>query len=91
MADLRVEAARYWEMGFNIVALFFENKSGKVEKRAFVEWGKWHRERQTEEEFNSQPWERADGFGVVCSYPNKDGLFLAVIDYDVKNVSEEAK
>ncbi|MEM3798368.1 MAG: hypothetical protein QXY74_08070, partial [Candidatus Bathyarchaeia archaeon] len=91
MADLRVEAARYWEMGFNIVALFFENKSGKVEKRAFVEWGKWHRERQTEEEFNSQPWERADGFGVVCSYPNRDGLYLAVVDYDIKGVSEEAK
>jgi len=91
MADLKVEAARYWEMGFNVVALFFEDKSGKVEKRAFVEWGKWHKERQTEEEFNSQPWERADGFGVVCSYPNKDGLFLAVVDYDVKNVGEEAK
>ncbi|MEM2440513.1 MAG: bifunctional DNA primase/polymerase, partial [Candidatus Bathyarchaeia archaeon] len=91
MLDLKVEAYRYWQMGFNVVALFFEDKGGKVEKRAFVEWGKWHRERQSEEEFNSQPWERADGFGVVCSFPNKDGLFLAVVDYDVKGVDEGAK
>ncbi|MEM1757208.1 MAG: phage/plasmid primase, P4 family, partial [Candidatus Bathyarchaeia archaeon] len=89
--DLKAEAYSYWRMGFNVVALFFEDKGGKVEKRAFIEWGNWHRERQTEEEFHSQPWDRADGFGVVCSYPNRDGLYLAVVDYDVKKVSEEAK
>ncbi|MEM2768001.1 MAG: phage/plasmid primase, P4 family [Candidatus Bathyarchaeia archaeon] len=93
MADLKAEALRYWQMGFNVVALFYEyDGEGKVSnKRAFVEWGRWHSQRQTEEEFNSQPWDRADGFGVVCSFPNKDGLFLTVIDYDVKKVTEEAK
>jgi len=90
---LKAEARRYFEQGFNVVAMFFEYaEDGSVaRKRAFVEWQKWHTERQTLEEFEAQPWERAEAFGVVCSFPNKDGLFLAVVDYDVKKVSEEAK
>jgi len=45
---------------------------------------------QNREEFDSQPWQDADGFAVVCGTDNSEGLFVAAIDFDVKNVSEDA-
>jgi len=91
--DLRAEALRYFEQGFNVVAMFYEyDGNGNVARKgALVEWGKWHTQRQTMEEFESQPWDKAEAFGIVCSFPNKEGLFLTVVDYDVKKVSGEAK
>jgi hypothetical protein len=86
-------AARDWfNKGFNVVAVRFELEAdGKVSKKPLAEWSKWINQRQTLEEFEAQPWSIADGFGVVCSYPNNEGLYLAVVDYDVKKVSEEVK
>jgi len=89
---VKAEAFKYFEHGFNVVAVFLEQRiDGKVIKKPLVEWSRWQKQRQTFEEFETQPWQNADGFGIVCSWPNKDGLFLAVVDYDVKKVSEEAK
>jgi len=90
--DLK-EAARAWfNQGFNIVAVRFEpDADGKVSKKPLVEWSDWINRRQTLEEFEAQPWDRADGFGVICCWPNSEGLYLAVLDYDVKKVNEEAK
>ncbi|MEM3705354.1 MAG: phage/plasmid primase, P4 family [Candidatus Bathyarchaeia archaeon] len=89
---VKAEAFQYFEHGFNVVAVFLEQSiDGKVIKKPLVEWSRWQKQRQTIEEFETQPWQNADGFGVVCSWPNKDGLFLAVVDYDVKKISEEAK
>jgi len=86
-------AARDWfNKGFNVVAVRFElDEDGKVSKKPLAEWSKWINHRQTLEEFEAQPWYSADGFAVVCSYPNAEGLYLGVVDYDVKKVSDEAK
>jgi hypothetical protein len=84
------DGARWWfDRGFNVVAVKYEDYG--VSKKPLVEWRKWINQRQTLDEFENQPWNLADGFGVVCSYPNAEGLYLAVVDYDVKKVSEEAK
>jgi hypothetical protein len=87
------DPARYWfNRGFNIVTVRYENEeNGKVGKRPLIEWREWVSRRQTVEEFEDQPWGQADGFAIVCAYPNSEGLYLAGVDYDVKKVSEEAK
>jgi len=86
------DAAREWyNKGFNVVAIRYEIEEGKVKKTPLVDWGEWQIRRQTPEEFENQPWESADGFAIVCSYPNEEGLYLSTVDYDVKKVSEEAK
>ncbi|MBS7648111.1 bifunctional DNA primase/polymerase, partial [Candidatus Bathyarchaeota archaeon] len=85
-------AKRYYEDGFNVVAVKLSIASdGSVEKKPLVNWSAWINRRQTEEEFEAQPWSTADGFAIVCSWPNKDGLYLAVVDLDVKKVSADAK
>ena len=79
-----MEAAReYWEMGFNIVLV-----NGK---QPLHEWKQWQSQRQTFEEFENLPWDKADGYGVVCGYAPENGLYLAVIDFDVKGTSEQAQ
>jgi len=91
--NLKEEAKRFYDWGFNVVAFGYgpPDADGKVSKKPLVEWQKWQTERQTLEEFEAQPWDRADGFAVICSYPNRFGYYLAVVDYDTKNVNEEAK
>ena len=91
--SLREAAREWWRQGFNVVALYFEPdpESGKVVKRPFAQWSEWQSRRQTEEEFEAQPWDKADGFGIVTNYPSNEGLYLAAVDLDVVRVSEEAK
>jgi len=92
LQSLKEAAREYWLKGFNVVAVAYEqDEDDKVSKKPLVEWGKWQTERQCLEDFEAQPWDVADGFGVICNVPNNDGYYLAVVDYDVKNVSNEAQ
>ena len=69
------EAAKtYWAMGLPVVPV--------KGKRPLVQWAKWQRNPQTFKEFESLPWDKADGFGVLCGLKGKNGLYLAVIDID---------
>ena len=83
MTDLQDAARQYYEQGCNIVAV--------KQKKPLVEWARWQTQRQTSEELENQPWIQADGFAVVCGTKLENGLFMAAIDFDVKNVSEEAQ
>jgi energy-coupling factor transporter ATP-binding protein EcfA2 len=87
MNELKQAAFKWWQQGFNVVPV----KIVDDKKQPLGDWGQWHSRRQTEKDFNELPWHAADGFGIVTDYPNSQGLFLAVVDYDVKRVSEEAK
>lgn len=91
--DLKAEAKRYYDLGFNIVAIKYEGiKGGKVGKKPLCDWGKWHTQRQTVEEFEAQNWSEADAFAIVTDFPNKDGFYLTIVDFDTKGeVTEEAK
>jgi hypothetical protein len=92
MSELKAAARSWFDQGFNVVAFRFKiDDEGELSKQPLIEWNKWKSQRQTLEEFENQPWSISDGFGVVCGYPNAEGLFLAVVDYDVKKVSEDAK
>ena len=82
---MKSAALNYWNLGFNVVPF-------KVaEKKPLAKWEKWENQRQSLEEFESLPWNNADGFGVVCGRPNEQGFSLCVVDFDVKNTSLEAQ
>ena len=45
--DLKSEAKRYFDAGFNVVAIKYgEIKDGKVSKKPLCDWGKWQKQRQ---------------------------------------------
>lgn len=86
MNELKTVAYEYFEKGgLNVVPFHVK------EKHPLVEWQRWENSRQTEEEFDSLPWNEADGFGVVCGRPNDQNLSLAVVDFDIKKTSLEAQ
>jgi len=90
--DLKASAYLWFTQGFNVVAVSLTPQTnGVYAKKPLCEWGKWVNQRQTQDEFDAQNWDTANGFGVVCSYPNNQGYYLAVVDFDVKNVGEDAK
>jgi len=89
--DLKAVAYSYWQQGFTVVPIVFVKENGGVKKQPLVEWKKWESQNQTIEEFEALPWDRAEGFAVLCGKPNKEGLSLGVIDFDVKKTTAEAQ
>jgi ribosomal protein S27AE len=79
--DLKAIAYEWWTLGVPVVSL--------EGKRPLVEWAKWQTQQQTREEFEGLPWERADGFAIICGAKTKDGFYVGALDFDVKNLPEE--
>jgi hypothetical protein len=80
--ELKAAAEAYFEIGFNVLTI--------KGKQPLEKWEKWQLERQTEEEFRNLNFSESDGIGLVCGTKSENDLFLAIIDYDVKNLSPEA-
>ncbi|MEM3628640.1 MAG: bifunctional DNA primase/polymerase [Candidatus Bathyarchaeia archaeon] len=76
--ELKAAAKKYWSQGLNIVVL-----SGK---KPLHDWTRWQTEKQNEKDFQNLPWEEADGFALICGQQTANGLYLGVIDFDVKNL-----
>jgi hypothetical protein len=55
------------------------------------EWKQWQEDRQSETDFEALPWNEADGFALIGGSKLDDGLYFAAVDFDIKNVSKEAK
>jgi len=91
--ELKFHAQQYFDLGVPVVPLkiWFDKEKNKWQKTALTEWKKWQTERQTETEFVNLPWNEANGYGIVLGQKTKDGFYFAVLDYDTKNVSEEAR
>jgi hypothetical protein len=83
MTVLKCAATEYFDKGANIITV--------KQKKPLVEWASWQTQKQTREEFENQPWNEASGFAIVCGTKLENDLFIAAVDFDVKNVSEEAK
>ena len=81
--SLKEAAYNYWLQGLNVVLL--------REKKPLHEWRRWQTERQSEGDFEALPWSEADGFALICGSRLSNGLYFAAVDFDVKNVSEEAR
>ena len=83
MQGLRETAYNYWLKGLNVVLL--------KEKKPLHEWRRWQTERQSVSDFEALPWDEADGFALIGGSRLENGLYFSAIDFDVKNVNEEAK
>ncbi|MCS7115415.1 MAG: bifunctional DNA primase/polymerase [Nitrososphaerota archaeon] len=81
--SLKETAYNYWFQGLNIILL--------KEKKPLHEWKHWQNERQSLNDFEALPWGDADSFALIGGSKLESGLFFAAIDFDVKNVSEEAR
>jgi len=89
---LKTAAFEWWQKGFVAVPIFFiKEENGDVRKQPLVQWSHWQNQEQTLEEFESLPWDKAEGVAVLCGKPNKEGLCVAVADFDVKKTSAEAQ
>ena len=90
--DLKTAAFEWFKRGFVVVPMvFIKEDNGNVHKQPLVEWRKWQNQEQTLQEFESLPWDKAEGFEVLCGKPNKDGLYIGVADFDVKKTAPEAQ
>jgi hypothetical protein len=81
LSNLKEAANIYWSIGIPVVPL--------EGKKPLVEWAKWQTQPQNREDFEGLPWERADGFAILCGTKTLEGLYVGAIDYDVKNVPSE--
>jgi len=92
ISNVKSTARQYWQQGFNVVPLHIEShETEKWMKKPIVKYERWWTERQTKDDFEAFPWEEANGFAVLCGTPNDDGCYLSAVDFDVANVSDEAK
>jgi hypothetical protein len=85
-AELRAAAQAYWEQGYVIIPFRYgtDDKGEITKKPDVLEWKEWQTRPQTKQEFDALRLETADGFGLLCGVPNKDGLYPGALDYDVK-------
>ena len=83
MSETQDSAKTYFDQGVPVVAV--------KQKKPLVEWAHWQTKPQTAEEFEALPWSEADGFAVICGTKLNNGLYAGAVDFDVKNVSEEAQ
>src|SRR4030042_1046821 len=80
---ISIAARAYFEQGVPVIAV--------EQKKPLVEWGHWQTEEQKQDVFNAQPWGNADGFAIICGTKQRNGLYVGAVDFDLKNVSEDAK
>jgi len=83
---LKEAAYQYWKQGQAVVTFLISKEA----KKPLVEWKKWIDGEQTEAEFQDQPWDKANAFGLVCGRKLKNNLYFGALDFDVKNISQEA-
>lgn len=75
-------ARAYYLQGNNIVPV-------NAKKEALVKWAKWIKVRQIEKDFEALPWQQAEGFCVVCGRKLNNGMYIGVVDIDVKKTTQE--
>ncbi|WP_161969693.1 primase C-terminal domain-containing protein [Candidatus Methanodesulfokora washburnensis] len=80
--ELRNRAKYWWELGCDIVLM--------KEKRPVHDWKRWMNERQSEDDFNSLPWDKADGFAIILGQKAKNGLYICAIDLDIRENNSTA-
>ena len=83
MTAPQTTAREYFNGGANIVPV--------KQKKPLTDWARWQTQRQTTEEFENLPWTNADGFAVICGTKLNNNLFTAAVDFDIKNVTDQAQ
>ena len=91
--DLKSASLPYFNMGLAVVPikLYYIEEKKEWKKQPLIDWAIWKKRQQTVEEFENLKWNEANGFGIILDLPTKDGVYVVVVDYDTKKISEEAK
>lgn len=84
MLELKDVSFAYYSRGLSIVPISMNGS----DKKPLLEWQRWQTQHQTKEEFDDLPFEKANAFGVICGQKLNNGLFLGVVDFDLKNLEE---
>jgi len=74
--EVKTEAFNYWQRGHRIVAL--------KEKTPLVKWQKWEKEPQSLQDFENLPWDKADGFAIICGVKPSNNFYVGVLDLDLE-------
>lgn len=78
-------AEYYHALGIPVIPFeIWKNEKGIYEKKNIGYWKQWETQPQTEEEFKNLNWNEANGLGVLLGIKAKNGLYLSVVDHDVK-------
>ncbi|MGQ9507089.1 MAG: primase C-terminal domain-containing protein [Candidatus Bathycorpusculaceae bacterium] len=81
--NIREAAHECRRRGLNVVLL--------CGKQPLHEWKPWQSEKQSQADFEALPWSEADGFAFIGGDRTSEGLYFCAVDFDVKNVKEEAE
>jgi hypothetical protein len=88
-----VAALKYFELGIPVVPvkIFWNPTKSQWDKQPLIEWARWQGQKQTEVEFNELEWRDANGLAIVLGQKASNGFYVGVVDYDVKNLPDDAK
>ena len=75
-SSLKSVAFDYWQKGSRIVPL--------IDKSALVKWERWQEQRQTIQDFENMPWDRANAFAIVCNVKLSNDLYFGILDLDIE-------
>jgi len=92
--ELKATAGSYHALGLSVIPFKITKKGEEYDKIILtLFWKKWETQLQTDEEFVALDWNGANAFAVVLGTQARNGLYLAVVDYDCKgnDVTEEVK
>jgi hypothetical protein len=78
---IKTKAMEYFVIGLNVVPV--------RGKEPLTSWKEWQNKQQNETDFDNLPWLEADGFALIGGLKAKNGYYLSVIDFDVKNLSSD--
>ncbi|MDR2719213.1 MAG: hypothetical protein LBC03_00175, partial [Nitrososphaerota archaeon] len=89
IAELKAAAEAWHKDGATIIPVYISEtsdpKTGCYNKNCgLVNWGKWIKQPQTQEEFNNLPWQGCNGFAILLGYQDSNGYFFVVADFDPK-------
>ena len=89
--SIKAVAFEYWKMGAVVIPYFIsrDEKNQEWDKKPCVQWKKWQLSPQNEQEFQSLPFDRANGFGILAGTRLNNGMFFCAIDFDTKKLPEE--
>jgi hypothetical protein len=82
MSSLKAVAKWYFNvLGISVVPL--------KTKKPLVKWSEWSHRQQTDVEFESLPWDKADGIALIGGSKTLGNLYLVSVDYDVKSLPKD--
>ncbi|MDR1993600.1 MAG: hypothetical protein LBQ98_08965, partial [Nitrososphaerota archaeon] len=96
LVELKAAAEVWHEDGASIIPIYIHEtadpQTGCYSKDCgFTNWGKWIKQPQSKEEFQSLNWQGRNGFAIILGYQDYNGYYLTAVDFDPKTSLKEPK